>query len=241
MQPESTQQESTSTWAPETTDRAPIAVELCCGMGGIGVGLRSLGFRVAHAYDSWDDAVAIYNHNAPEPVAESVDLLAPGSLQRIQRQCSKLDGVDLLAAGPPCKGFSQIRNGHHHIAAANQHNRVLAAMPHYVAALRPRMLLIENVPNLIRHRDGKTLAKLLDRLGSPGPRRLRYRVEYRVYDAALSGTPQARRRILIFGVRSGCGAQFLPRTGPDLGPLFTAIRHGQEVPVPLRAHKASLV
>ena len=62
------------------------------------------------------------------------------------------------------QGFSQIRNGHHHKAKANQHNRLLAIMPDYVVALRPRLVLIENVPDLIRHRRGKTLKDLLARL-----------------------------------------------------------------------------
>ena len=240
MQLVSARQESTSTWTPEINDRAPIAVELCCGMGAVGLGLRSLGFRVAHAYDCWNAAVAIYNHNAPEPAAESCDLLAPGSRRRIQAQCRKLGGIDLLAAGPPCKGFSQIRNGYHHWATANQHNRVLASMPDYVGDLRPRMLLIENVPSLIRHRSGKTLSELLDRLAAPGPRGLRYRVEYRVYDAAVSGTPQARRRILILGVRLGCGAETLPDAGPNLAPFFTSIRRGLEIPPALRAYQSVL-
>ena len=130
--------------------------------------------------------------------------------------------------------------GTHHIATAKQHNRVLASMPDYVGTLRPRMLLIENVPDLIRHRGGKTLSELLDRLAAPGPRGLRYRVEYKVYDAALSGTPQARRRIFIFGVRSGCGTESIPKTEPDLAPLFTAIRHGREVPRAFRAYKSVL-
>ena len=209
-------------------------------MGGIGLGIRSLGYQVAQAYDSWDDAVAIYNHNAPKPVAESCDLLAPGSIQRLTAQCRKLGGIDLLAAGPPCKGFSQIRNGHHDVVTTNQHNRLLTSMPDYVAALRPRMLLIENVPALTQHRGGKTLSALLDRLAAPGPRGLRYRVAYNVYDAALSGTPQSRRRILIFGVRSGCGPESLPTPGPDLAPLFAAIRRGVDVPASLEAHKSTL-
>lgn len=240
MQMAPSRQKFNSTWAPDLNDDAPIAVELCCGMGAVGLGLRSLGFRVAHAYDSWDAAVSIYNHNAPEPVAETCDLLAPGSRRRIQAQCRKLGGIDLLAAGPPCKGFSQIRNGYHHRARTNQHNRVLGSMPEYVGTLKPRMLLIENVPDLIRHRGGKTLTELLDRLASPGPRGLRYHVEYKVYDAALTGTPQARRRILILGVRSGCGTESLPNAGADLAPLFTAIRHGLEIPTSLRAYKSVL-
>lgn len=227
-------------WKPAIRTSAPIAIELCCGMGAIGLGLRSFGFRVACAYDSWDAAVAIYNHNTPEPVAVECDLLADEGLRRVKKDCRGLGGVDLLAAGPPCKGFSQIRNGHHHKAKANQHNRLLAVMPEYVAALRPRLVLIENVPDLIRHRAGKTLNHLLARLEAPGPRALRYRVEHEVFDAALYGTPQARRRLFIFCVRSGTGAESLPEPGPDLAPLYAAIRHGWKIPREMEPYQSIL-
>jgi len=209
-------------------------------LGGIGIGLSSLGFKVAHAYDSWDKAVDIYNHNAPEPVAVECDLLTDKGLRRVKKDCYKLGAVDLLAAGPPCKGFSQIRNGHHHTAQANQHNRLLAVIPDFVAVLRPRLVLIENVPDLIRHRGGKTLKDLLARLEAPGPRSLRYQVEHDVFDAALYGTPQARRRLLIFCVRSGTGKEALPEPGPDLAPLYAAIRHGGQIPQEMEDYQSPL-
>jgi site-specific DNA-cytosine methylase len=46
-----------------------VAVELCAGLGGIGIGLRASGFQIAKAYDSWKEAVAIYNHNFGDDVA----------------------------------------------------------------------------------------------------------------------------------------------------------------------------
>ena len=217
-----------------------MAVELCSGIGAIGLGLRTLGFRVAYSYDSWNEAVAIYNHNASELVAVECDLLTDRGLRRVKKDCRKLGGVDMLAAGPPCKGFSQIRNGHHEKAKANQHNRLLEVMPDYVAALRPRFVLIENVPNLVRHRHGQTLKDLLARLKVPGPRGLRYRVEHAVFDAALYGTPQARRRLLVFCVRSGTGKETLPEPGPNLAPLYTAIRHGGEIPREMEDHHSCL-
>ena len=191
--PHATKERGT-TWLSSLDGSAPVAVELCSGIGAIGLGLRSLGFQIAHAYDSWNEGVAIYNHNAPELVAVECDLLTHEGLRRVKEDCRKLGGVDLLAAGPPCKGFSQIRNGHHHKAKANQHNRLLTVMPDYVAALSPRLVLIENVPGLIRHSRGKTLKTLLARLEAPGPRGLRYRVQHDVFDAAVYGTPQARKR-----------------------------------------------
>lgn len=206
-------------------------------MGGIGVGLRALGFHVAKAYDSWTEAVAIYNRNSSGEIASTCNLLSEKGQELVRADCRQLGQVDLLAAGPPCKGFSQLRNGHHD--GRNGHNRVLAAMPDYVALLKPRMFLIENVPDLIRHREGKTLASLLGRLGRPA-KRLRYRVEYKIYDAALFGTPQARRRLLILGVQNGGGAEHLPDPGPDLAPLFAAIRHNGTVPKDLKPYLDAL-
>lgn len=209
---------------------APVAVELCAGLGGIGMGLRALGFVVAKAYDVWEEAVAVYNQNAPEAVAVACNLLTAKGREAVREGCEGLEGIDLLAAGPPCKGFSQLRNGHHD--GRNGQNRVLAAMPDYVALLRPRMVLIENVPDLARHRRGKTLQGILERLASPA-RGLRYRVEHRIYDAAHFGVPQARRRMFIFAVRNG-EPHKLPAAGPDLGPLYASIRHGRELPAELR-------
>jgi site-specific DNA-cytosine methylase len=54
---------------------AGVAVELCAGFGGIGIGLRALGFHVARAYDSWEEAVAAYNHNFPGEAAVRANLL----------------------------------------------------------------------------------------------------------------------------------------------------------------------
>jgi DNA (cytosine-5)-methyltransferase 1 len=217
------------------TDR--LAVELCAGLGGIGIGLQALGFKVAKAYDSWKEAVAIYNHNFDDEVAATANLLTEKGLQLVKADRRRIGDIELVAAGPPCKGYSQLRNGHHD--GRNGHNRVLAVMPEYIATLRPRLFLIENVPDLIRHRDGRTLADILERLELPA-KRLRYRVEYKVYDAALFGTPQARRRILIFGVRRG-GKEQLPEPGPDVTPLFSAVRHRGTVPRELEKYLAALM
>lgn len=200
---------------------AGAAIELCAGLGGIGIGLRALGFAIAKAYDSWHEAVAIYNHNLGDEVAATANLLSEKGRQLVEADRRRIGDIEIVAAGPPCKGFSQLRNGHHD--GRNGHNRVLAVLPEYLAILRPRLFLIENVPDLIRHRGGRTLADFLERLERPA-KHLRYRVEYKVYDAALFGTPQARRRVLIFGVRGG-GKERLPDPGPDLSPLFAAVRH----------------
>jgi len=222
-------------WPAEMPRASRLAVELCCGMGGIGIGLAAAGYEVVCAYDAWAEAVAVYNHNSPRPVAKECDILSEAGRRMIGNDSRCLRGIDLLAAGPPCKGFSQIRNGHHD--RPNPHNQVLFAIPEYVALLQPRLVVIENVPDLARHRGGQSLRDLLRRLERPGPRGLRYRVQQGVYDAALFGTPQARRRLLILGVRHGAGDERLPPASPDLGPLYAALRHGGAVPDGLRHYQ----
>src|SRR5437868_3272885 len=115
----------------------PTAIELCAGMGGVGIALRALGYQVAGAFDSWDDAVSIYNHNFAGEVATTCNLLTAAGRRVVADAKRDIGDLDLLAAGPPCKGFSQLRNGRHD--GRNGHNRVLAAMPAYVALMRPRM------------------------------------------------------------------------------------------------------
>lgn len=219
---------SVTKWPAVPPEPRHTAIELCCGMGGIGIGLAAAGYRVVKAYDSWPAAVAIYNHNSPESVASACDILSREGRATINEERRHLGDVDLLAAGAPCKGFSQIRNGHHE--RPNPHNQVLSAIPEYVGIFCPRLVLIENVPDLARHREGKTMRGLLAALERPGPRGLRYRVEYGLYDAALYGTPQARRRILILAVRVGSGEERLPDQSPDLASLYAALRHGGDIP-----------
>lgn len=219
------------------TGKGNVAIELCSGLGGIGIGLRALGFQIAKAYDSWEEAVGVYNHNFPGEVAATCNILSEKGRQLVAADRRRIGEIELVAAGPPCKGFSQLRNGHHD--GRNGHNRVLAAIHEYVSLLKPRLFVIENVPDLIRHRGGKTLATLLRSFERPA-RRLRYRVEHKVYDAALCGTPQARRRILILGVQHGSGTESLPAPGPDLAPLFAAVRHGGTVPQDLEPYFEAL-
>lgn len=226
------------------TSRGAI-VELCAGMGGIGIGLRALGLTVDRAYDSWPEAVSVYNRNcsAPANVATQCDLLSNDGCRIVAAGKEALGDIELVAAGPPCKGFSQLKNGHHDGRKSynKAHNSVLTSIPEYIALLRPRLLVIENVPALVIHRGGQTLRRLLERLQQPAPG-LRYRLEWQIYDAAQYGTPQARRRLIILGVwTNGDGGEHLPPPGPDLSLLYAAIRHGKPVPNKFEDHHQELL
>jgi DNA (cytosine-5)-methyltransferase 1 len=64
------------------------------------------------------------------------------------------------------------------------------------AMTQPKVVLIENVPDLVRHREGRTLAEILDALAEAG-----YLATVRVLNAANFGVPQLRRRMSLLAQR----------------------------------------
>ena len=108
----------------------------------------------------------------------------------------------------------------------------LLSVPSYLSMLKPRVVILENVPDLRAHRGGATFRSLLEGLRSPG-RRLRYRLEHAIYDSAQHGTPQVRRRLFILAVRDG--QERLPDSDPNLQELYRAIRRDSDIPQGMRA------
>jgi hypothetical protein len=82
-------------------------------------------------------------------------------------------------------------------------------------------VFIENVPDLARHRAGKTLQNLVQRLARPA-RGLSYKVQHQVYARRCSGRRGAAA--LILAVRNGGSRETLPAPGPDLAALYAALR-----------------
>jgi DNA (cytosine-5)-methyltransferase 1 len=93
-----------------------------------------------------------------------------------------------------------------------------------VAHLRPRAVLVENVPDLPSWDEGSVLMGLYDSL-----RDLGYTVDARVLDAYQYGVPQHRARLFLVGLRD-CGAFEWPQLEDEITTLREAI--GDLPPVP---------
>jgi DNA (cytosine-5)-methyltransferase 1 len=195
------------------------AIELCCGLGGMGLGLTRLGVDISAGFDVWERALAVYRHNRVGGRAEALDLLDPLGPRKVLELCRGNSRPEILLAGPPCKGVSRLRNGNHD----ETHNQLFEVIPSYVAALRPRIILLENVPELRTHQQGSLLDRLVRNLRYPA-RRLRYRVTFAEYDSAQHGTPQVRRRLFVLAIR-GKRAR-LPPSDPNRSSLYRTLRRG---------------
>lgn len=155
------------------------------------LGLKRAGFDVQAAVELEPLAVETYLANHPDVNVFPRDIrlippedvlawlgLGPGEL-------------DLLAGCPPCQGFSTITtlNGKRQVEDAR--NDLIHTYGHYISVMRPRSILMENVPRLRDDPRIRTLLAMLEGLG--------YVIDdaVRILNAADYGVPQRRRRLVL--------------------------------------------
>ncbi|MGW3897437.1 DNA cytosine methyltransferase [Micromonospora profundi] len=177
------------------------AVDLFSGAGGMSLGLGDAGFSVLAAFDNWAPAVRSYQANFGHPIYESdVSKLTANGLAEMSGV--PVGGLDLLAGGPPCQGFSIQRIG----VDIDTRNDLVLEFARLVVELQPRMFLMENVPGLLGRRGAYTFSRFGQILAAAGYEWIIHRI-----DAVDYGVPQSRRRVLAIGWREGERPFVLPK------------------------------
>jgi len=169
------------------------AIDLFCGCGGTTVGLKQAGFRVLGAVDSDPLAVRTYEANHPEARVWPEDIRGLQPLEIAAALGLKPGDLDLLAGCPPCQGFSTMRTLNGALTVADPRNDLLLELQRFVEELRPRAVMIENVPGLAQE---PCFAAFCQRMSEIG-----YQGDHKVRDAADYGVPQRRRRLIYLAGR----------------------------------------
>jgi len=105
--------------------------------------------------------------------------------------------LDILAGGPPCQGFSKnVPRKHRYLE--DSRNLLIKSFLDYCEALKPRMVLMENVAEMKNGFDNSYSEEILARLEEEG-----YTVTHAVLNAADYGVPQRRRRAFFLANREG--------------------------------------
>jgi DNA (cytosine-5)-methyltransferase 1 len=180
------------------------AADLFCGAGGLTEGLRQAGFRVVVAADHDPDACATYRLNFPGTALLEGDLTADETREALVDAATAVGPLDLLAGGPPCQAFSQVRN--HDRLIEDPRNRLYREFVHLLGELRPAALLLENVPGMNQLQGGAVRRQIEEDLSLEGD----YHVVSGVLDAGDFGTPQCRPRLVFLGLRADIGTPELP-------------------------------
>ena len=198
---------------PQSTMRI---ADLFSGIGGLSLGATlaindvGLAAQSVIACDLDPSALAVYANNLPtlltltESVADHVEYVVDGAGDEAvftapPKAKGKIIGnfandIQLLLAGPPCQGHSALNN---HTRHDDPRNGLYLAVPAIAIALGIPNVVIENVPGVVRDRNGvvSTAAKLLKRAD--------YQVEMGVLAADELGWPQTRKRFFLVASRWG--------------------------------------
>jgi DNA (cytosine-5)-methyltransferase 1 len=167
----------------------PRALDLFSGCGGLTLGLKRAGFRVIGAVEIDTLAAETYkaNHKRVRVWQQDISSL-PAT--RVQQHLKLGRGqLDLIAGCPPCQGFSSMTTLNGHAARRDRRNDLVFDFVRFVRVMRPRAVMLENVPGLAKNRRFRLLVQQLETLG--------YRCTYAVLDAADYGVPQRRRRLIL--------------------------------------------
>lgn len=165
------------------------AIDLFSGCGGLSRGLKDAGYQVLAAVEVDQKACETYraNHREVELLVEDIRKVSAAKLMRSSGL--KKGELDLLAGCPPCQGFSTLRARNGQSAADDPRNDLIDEFARLAIALRPKMIMMENVPALARY---DKFIQFVDRLSANG-----YRVISKVLDVSDFGVPQRRKRLIL--------------------------------------------
>lgn len=177
-------------------------VDLFSGAGGLAIGFRQAGWSILAANDSDKEAGATFRLNFPE-TAFFEGPIAALTANAVLKECRLKPGqLDCLIGGPPCQSFSY---NNHQRSAVDERARLFRDYLRLVRGLKPKTLVMENVPGILTIGDNAVIAEISKKLSNLG-----YVVEVQVLSAEEFGTPQIRRRVFIVANRVGIAGKLLP-------------------------------
>jgi len=177
-------------------------VDLFAGLGGFHLALRELGHTCVFACEIDETLRVIYEKN--------FGIRPAGDIRKLD-----LDDIpphDILCAGFPCQPFSK--------AGSQQglKDQELGILYRYILRIaryhKPKYILLENVPNLLKHNDGKTWETLKKFFRAAG-----YYIDAKRLSPHNFGIPQIRERIYIVGSRQPLDKFSWPEPGNISKPL----------------------
>lgn len=167
-------------------------IDLFAGLGGFHVALKELGGEGVFAAE-WEPILNdLYKANfGLESVWSDVNRLDSAEII----ECEVPDH-DVLTAGFPCQPFSKAGEqlGFEHTLQG----RLFFKVYDILDVKRPRRFILENVPNILRHRNGKTADTIVAKLEGLG-----YAVRVHRFSPHQFGIPQIRERAYFIGSLDG--------------------------------------
>jgi DNA (cytosine-5)-methyltransferase 1 len=184
---------------------APTFVDLFAGAGGISEGFVRAGYRPLLAMDLDEQALNTYRHNHPgvpddRVLAHDISELRKGALRGLIGRTP----VDVLIGAPPCQGFSHAGSRSKSVVtgyklAQDERNFLFEHVVAAAAELKPRLVLLENVPGMQSAR--KESLSYMETATQMLSRDAGYRTTIWRLNASAFGVAQDRVRYFLVGSR----------------------------------------
>ena len=167
-------------------------VDLFCGAGGLSRGFMEAGFDVVLGVDFDDDALRTFEMNHGNAKAMKLDLFNHENISQIKNYLEKNKiKLDVLVGGPPCQGFSLAGKREED----DKRNILYSAMVKTAKVLKPKVVVLENVPGMLTLYNGLGKQRIFDDFSKLG-----YKMSVKVLYAPDYGVPQIRKRAVFIGL-----------------------------------------
>lgn len=200
-------------------------IDLFAGCGGLSLGLRAAGFKERLAVEKSEMPAETYYHNLIKPIEDvdrwklehvGADLSKQVEKRLVVSELGKLlerrdlvqdiadEGIDLIAGGPPCQGFSMAGRRN----PDDARNQLPWQFLEFVEAVKPKAVIIENVSGMksdfAKHSKRSPFIELQDALRETGSG---YVVQPLLLNARHFGVPQNRPRLFLVGIAQGIASK----------------------------------
>lgn len=156
-------------------------VSLFAGIGGIDLGFEFAGFECIWANDFDKFACQTYRANVGNQIVE-------GDIRLVKDQ---IPPHDILVAGFPCQPFSTLGKLQGFEDEKDRGTLFFEIMD-VISKHDTKVVVLENVKNLITHNHGKTFERMRRELDEAG-----YRVFFEILNSQNYGIPQRRNRVFV--------------------------------------------
>lgn len=171
------------------------AIDLFSGCGGLSYGLQQAGYNVLLGVDNDKAALNTFERNHVNSKGLLLDLSKKESVDQIVKN-TKNKTVDIIVGGPPCQGFSLTGTRDE----SDKRNKLFYAFFDIAERLKPKAIIIENVPGIVNLYNGKAkkeIYRLCDKLN--------YTCVHKEIFAPEYGVPQIRKRVFFVALKKELG------------------------------------
>lgn len=196
-------------------NQRPTFVDLFCGAGGFSTGFRAAGFAPVLGVDVIDVFCRTHAMNFPDSKTACLDLSQATPHHLASLAGIKPGGIDVVVGSPPCQTFSsigipKIRSLKQDAILSDPRNYLFKSFISFIAFVKPKIFVMENVPAMKTRFGGKLFQNLLDMIVDAG-----YQPFHTVLNSCHFGVPQTRRRLIVVGVKPNLRFSFPTPTHSD--------------------------